>query len=69
MTEATEHAHRKGMKNSDLRLGWKTHDRRNLSPFLQTHRHGKQACGYQREEGHGEGQISGVGLTDTNYYM
>ena len=31
----------------------------------QTHRYRKQTCGYQR----GEGQIKGMGLTDTNYYV
>ena len=34
---------------------------------LQTHRHGKQIYGYQREK-NGEGQIRNGGLTDTNYY-
>ena len=33
----------------------------------QTHRYRKQTCGYQREEERGEGQIRGMGLTDTNY--
>ena len=35
----------------------------------QTHRYRKQTCGYQRGEGRGEGQIRGVGLTGTNYYV
>ena len=34
----------------------------------QSHRHGKQPCGYQREEEKEEGQIGGMGLTDVNYY-
>ena len=34
----------------------------------QTHRHRKQIYGYQRGEGAGEGQIKGMGLTETNYY-
>ena len=29
------------------------------------HRHRKQTCGYKRVEGRGEGQIKGMGLTDT----
>ena len=33
----------------------------------QTHRHRKQTCGYQR--GKWEGQIRGMGLTNTNYYI
>ena len=32
-------------------------------------RHRKQTCGYQRREGREEGQIRGMGLTDTNYYI
>ena len=35
----------------------------------QTHRNGKQTSGYQRGEGRGEGQIRGMGLRDTNYYV
>ena len=35
----------------------------------QTHRHRKQTCGNQRGEGREEGQIRGLGLTDTNYYI
>ena len=35
----------------------------------QTHRYRKQTYGYQREEGSREGQIRGIGLTDTNYYV
>ena len=34
----------------------------------QTHRHGKQTYGDQREEERGEEQIRDIGLTDTNYY-
>ena len=34
----------------------------------QTHRHRKQTDGYQRVEGMKEGQMRGMGLTDTNYY-
>ena len=33
------------------------------------HRYRKQTCGYQRGEGKGKGQIRGIGLTDTDYYM
>ena len=33
----------------------------------QAHRHRKQTCGYQKEEGRGEGQIRGMELRDTNY--
>ena len=29
----------------------------------------RQICGYQRGEGKGEGQIRGMGLTDTDYYI
>ena len=29
----------------------------------------EQTCGYQRAEGRREGQIKGMGLTDTNYYI
>ena len=32
-------------------------------------RHRKQTCGYQSGEGSGVGQIRGMGLTDTNYYI
>ena len=35
----------------------------------QTHRYRKLTCGYQRGEGMGEGQIRGLGLTDTKYYV
>ena len=35
----------------------------------QTDSHRKQTCGYQTGEGRGEGQIRGMGLTDTNYYI
>ena len=35
----------------------------------QTHRYRKQTCAYQRVKGRGEGQIRGMGLTDTNYYI
>ena len=35
----------------------------------QTHRHRKQTCGYQKEEGMGEAQIKGMGLTNANYYV
>ena len=35
----------------------------------QTHRYRKQTNGYQRGEGKGEGQIRGMGLRDTNYYI
>ena len=35
----------------------------------QTQRYGKQTYGYQREEERREGQIRGMGLTDTNYYV
>ena len=35
----------------------------------QTNRHRKQTCGYQRGEGWRKGQIKGMGLTDTNYYV
>ena len=35
----------------------------------QTHRYRKQTSGYQREEEKGEGQIRGMGLRDTNYYV
>ena len=31
-----------------------------------THRYRKQTCGYGKSE---EGQIRGLGLTDTNYFM
>ena len=34
----------------------------------QTHRCRKQTYGYQRGKGGKEGQISSMGLTDTNYY-
>ena len=34
----------------------------------QTHRYGKQTCGYQREKGKGKGQKRGMGLTYTKYY-
>ena len=30
-------------------------------------RYRKQTCGYQMGEGRKEGQITGMGLTDTNY--
>ena len=33
----------------------------------QTHRYRKQTCGYRREEASTEGQIRGLGLTDTNH--
>ena len=33
----------------------------------QAHRHIKQTYDYQRREGRREGQISSMGLTDTNY--
>jgi len=32
----------------------------------QTHRYRKQTCGYQRGKGSVEGQIRGMGLTDTH---
>ena len=35
----------------------------------QTHRHSKQTYGYQRGEGREEGQIRGMGLTETKYYI
>ena len=35
----------------------------------QTHRYRKQTCDYQRKDGKGEGQIRGMGLTVTNYYI
>ena len=35
----------------------------------QTHKYGKQTCSYQRGEGWEEGQIRGMGLTDTKYYI
>ena len=35
----------------------------------QTHRYRKQTCGYQMGEESGEGQIRGMRLTDTNYYI
>ena len=34
----------------------------------QTHRYRKQTHGHQREEGR-EGQIKGIELADTNYYV
>ena len=37
--------------------------------WKQTHRYRKQTSGYQRGEGRGEGQIRGMGLRDTNYYV
>ena len=37
--------------------------------WKQTHRYRKQTSGYQRGEGSGEGQIRGMGLRDTNYYV
>ena len=33
----------------------------------QTHRHRKQISGYQWGEGKEEGEVKGMGLTDTNY--
>ena len=35
----------------------------------QTQRYRKPTGGYQRGEGSGEGEIRGMGLTDTNYYV
>ena len=35
----------------------------------QAYRYRKQTSGYQRGEGKVEGQIRGMGLTDTNYYI
>ena len=35
----------------------------------QTHRYRKQTCGCQRREVSGEGQIRGMGLTDTIIYV
>ena len=35
----------------------------------QTHRHREQTCGYQGEEGVGEGRIGSLGLADANYYI
>ena len=35
----------------------------------KTHRYRKQAGCYQQGEGQGEGQVRGMGLTDTNYYV
>ena len=35
----------------------------------QTHRHRKQTSSYQRGEGSREGQIRGMGLRDTSYYV
>ena len=34
-----------------------------------THRYRKQTCGYQRGGKSDEGQIRGLGLTNTNYFM
>ena len=33
------------------------------------HRYRKQTCGYQKGEERGEGQIRGMELADTNYYV
>lgn len=35
----------------------------------QTHRHRKQANGYQKGKGVGETEIRSLRLTDTNYYI
>ena len=35
----------------------------------QTHRYRKQICGNKRGERNGEGQIQGMELRDTNYYI
>ena len=35
----------------------------------QTHRQGKQTCGYQRGEGSEEEQVRGMGLKDTNCHV
>ena len=35
----------------------------------KTHRYRKQTSGYQRGEGSGEWQITGMGLRDTDYYV
>ena len=37
--------------------------------YKQIYRHRKQTCGYQRGEGREEGQIRGMGLTETKYYI
>ena len=35
----------------------------------QIHRYRKQTSGYQWGEGRKEGQVKGMGLRDTNYYV
>ena len=35
----------------------------------QTYRYRKQISGYPREEGRGEGQVRGMELRSTNYYV
>ena len=35
----------------------------------ESHRYRKHTSGYQREEGGGQGQIRGMRLRDTNYYV
>ena len=47
------------LKNNTIECIYKT----------ETHRHRKQTCGYQRGKGSGEGQIKGMGLRHTNYYV
>ena len=35
----------------------------------QTHRYRKQTSGYQRGEERGGGQVRGMGIRDSNYYV